>query len=114
MVFMCPEISATLGRQKYADRPGITISCIIQANQKEGVRPEQTAVSSVKGLISFAVLLKITQEGGGGEGAPLSLHTMEGLFSKKHALSADLNRHVGSPCVSGFQLFALLVCILVS
>lgn len=83
MAFTGPEISATLGRQKYAARPGITISCIIQVNQKEGVRPEQTAVSSVKGLISFAMLLKITQEGGGGEGAP---SVLEDLFSKKHTV----------------------------
>lgn len=77
------------------------------------MRPEQTAVSYVMGPISFVMLLKITQERGGGGGKPLSLHTAEDLFSKKHTLSADLNRHVDSTCISGFQLFPLLVCILV-
>lgn len=39
---------------------------MIQVNQKKGMRPEQTAVSYAKGLISLVMLLKLTQAGGGG------------------------------------------------
>lgn len=78
------------------------------------MRPEQTAVSYVKGPISFVMLLKNYTRRRRRRGEPLSLHTAEDLFSKKHTLSADLNRRVDSTCISGFQLLPLLVYILVS
>lgn len=108
------KFQLSLRRHKYAAWQGIITSCIIRVIQKEGMRPKKIAVSYVKGPISFFMLLKITQEGGRGGGKPLSLHTAEGLISKKHALSAALNRSEDSTCISGFQIFPLLVCISVS
>lgn len=110
---LAQKFRSALRRQKHAARQGIIISCIIQANQKEGVRPEQTAVSYVKGPILFVMLLKITQEGGGG-GGNHSVFILRRTYFLRNTLSADLNRHVDSTCISGFQLLPLLVYILVS
>lgn len=77
---LAKEFQLSLRRQKYAARQGIIVSCIIRAIQKEGVRPEKTAVSDVKGPVSFLMLLKINTRGRQSRWG--SIHSAGGMTAK--------------------------------